>query len=107
MNADITFGSHAGSLGDINGDGIGDFYVLGIDSLYVLHGRRFDRQLVGDIDRDGAVDFADFTILAANFGNENMTHGDGDLDGDGHVTFTDFLILSRTFGRATIASMPE
>ena len=28
MNDDITFVSHAGSLGDINGDGIGDFYVL-------------------------------------------------------------------------------
>ena len=68
------FGAYAGSVGDLNGDGTNDFYILGSaygnDALYIFHGRQFDRYLVGDIDRDGNVGFDDFSILAAHFGSE-------------------------------------
>lgn len=97
------FGSHAGPLGDLNGDGTNDYYILGSaygwDTLYVFYGRNFDRDIAGDVDRDGVVDMDDFSILATNFGRANRTREDGDLDGDSRVTFEDFVILSHTFGR--------
>ncbi len=105
----IVYGGHAASLGDINGDGLGDFYVASNASfsfrIHVLHGRDFGREpeplLAGDIDGDGNVAFADFTILSANFGRQDATRDEGDLDGDGQVSFTDFLILSKNFSQKT------
>jgi hypothetical protein len=52
-------------------------------------------ELLGDLDGDGTVAFADFLMLADNIGKESAT---GDLDGDGVVAFVDFLILSNNFG---------
>lgn len=51
--------------------------------------------VLGDIDESGSVDFADFLILAKNFGTAESL---GDLDCDGKVAFADFLILSANFG---------
>ena len=53
----------------------------------------------GDFDGDRDVDFTDFLILSANFGNTDATLAEGDSDGDGEVTFADFLILSSNFGK--------
>lgn len=54
----------------------------------------------GDLDGDGAVGFADFLILSANFGQtSDVDPIFGDIDGDGTVGFTDFLILSANFGK--------
>ena len=48
-----------------------------------------------DFDGDGAVDFADFQILAANFGrDDDVGLESGDTNGDGVVDFADFLTLS-------------
>ena len=60
--------------------------------------------LVGDIDRDAAVGFSDFLILAHNFerGRTDATEADGDLDADGIVGKSDLAILRAEFGR-TIA----
>lgn len=52
----------------------------------------------GDANLDGAVNFADFLLLSANFGSTLATWSDGDFDGSGTVDFTDFLILSSQFG---------
>lgn len=52
--------------------------------------------IIGDINGDGRVDFADFLILSDNFGSESE---DGDLNGDGKVDFADFLLLSDNFGK--------
>ena len=77
MNDDITFGSRAGPLGDLNGDGNGDFYILGTYSLYELHGRKFDRHLASDIDRDGAVDFTNLAAMYSDnyFFQRALTQG--------------------------------
>lgn len=58
-----------------------------------------DLRLRGDINQDGNVAFADFLILAANFGKEDATPGEGDIDEDGIVTFEDLVILAENFGR--------
>ena len=56
-------------------------------------------QRLGDTNLDGAINFADFLILSANFGKEvDAVWADGDFDGDGKVAFTDFLIFSVNFG---------
>lgn len=63
---------------------------------------------VGDINRNGTVDFADFLILSTNFGQA----GDGtsgDTDCNGMIDFTDFLVLSTNFGEAVVSAeaVPE
>jgi len=71
----------------------------------------------GDLDGDGNVDLADFTIFAANFtgtvtppeppGTGGKTAGDGDTDDDGDVDFTDFVIFAAHFtGTATAPPSP-
>ena len=55
--------------------------------------------LGGDATRDGVVNFNDFLILSANFGETGTSWDTGDFDGDGETQFTDFLILSENFGK--------
>lgn len=50
-----------------------------------------------DINSSGEVDFADFLILANNFGRTDAAFADGDLDGNGEVNFLDFLVLAEHF----------
>lgn len=51
----------------------------------------------GDANFDGSVDFADFSILSANYGMTGATWFDGDFDLDGTVGFSDFLLLSENY----------
>ena len=62
----------------------------------------------GDVNLDGAVQFADFLIMSANFSGAG-DYSDGDLNCDGHVLFADFLILSANFGQsaADARAIPE
>jgi len=63
--------------------------------------------LLGDIDNSGEVDFADFLILSANFGQMGESL-QGDIDSNGQVAFADFLILSANFGEVqAINAVPE
>ena len=55
--------------------------------------------LRGDVDGDGEVNLADFSILANNFGQTDAAFADGDLDGNHEVNFLDFLVLAENFGR--------
>ena len=52
-------------------------------------------EVLGDIDGNGTVEFADFLILSENYGKET---DEGDLNGDGVVNFADFLLLVDNFG---------
>jgi hypothetical protein len=53
----------------------------------------------GDVNGDGSVNSADFTVLASNFGVvSGATVEDGDLNGDGAVNASDFVILAANFG---------
>lgn len=97
--SDILLGQGAGPVGDINNDGFGDFYVRDRYVLSIVHGRDFDRELLGDFDQDGAVTLRDFLVIADNFGSDTAVRSDGDLDGDARVTFSDFLIFGFAFAR--------
>lgn len=55
--------------------------------------------LRGDIDGDGAVGFADFNLLAAQYGKSVSPWSKGDLDGDGSVGFADFNLLAAQYGK--------
>ena len=66
----------------------------------------------GDLDGTNGVRFADFIILAANFGLEKGKYTEGDIDGNGRVEFADFRVLAMNFGRTTppsaaLAAVPE
>jgi len=58
--------------------------------------------LLGDANRDRAVNLADFNILAANFGQAGRTFSQGNFDYDpaGNVNLADFNILASRFGSA-------
>jgi len=60
----------------------------------------------GDADLNGAVEFADFLALSANFGNLGGWSV-GDFDGSGDVQFADFLMLSSNFGNARGGTLAE
>jgi|GEM_PF-3525379 len=62
----------------------------------------------GDLDGNGAVEFADFLIMSANFGTAVADHTEGDIDCNGTVEFADFLVLSNAFGTAAgTSAVPE
>ena len=62
----------------------------------------------GDIDGNGAVEFADFLVLSTNFGQDVDGHAQGDLDCNGAVEFADFLVMSSTFGQTVgTQAVPE
>ncbi len=55
-------------------------------------------RLGGDSNADGRVDFADFLVVARNFGKrDTQSWTTGDFTGDGRVDMTDFLILAAAF----------
>ena len=53
---------------------------------------------LGDLDRDGDVDFADFLAFSSNFGTEQASREQGDINGDGLIDFADFLLMAKYFG---------
>ena len=61
----------------------------------------------GDFETDGDVDFADFTYLAANYGQSGKSWVDGDADGSGDVTFADFTYLAANYGISDPDSVAE
>jgi hypothetical protein len=52
------------------------------------------RELAGDSNIDGKVDFTDYQALAGNWQQSGKTLVDGDFNGDGVVDFTDYQILA-------------
>lgn len=95
------FGSAAGPLGDVNGDGFNEFFVIDWShQINAFFGRDFGRNPTGDVNRDGTVDFNDFLVLADNFDRETNDRALGELDGDGRVTFLDFLLLAENFSKS-------
>ena len=84
---------------DFNGDGAADTLIVEADHVQVHFGDPPAAELTpGDTDGNGAVDFADFLTLSANFGAVDAVWADGDFDGSGGVDFADFLLLSQNFG---------
>lgn len=92
--------------GDCNSDGQVNVADLGcvsdvrerdwvLDSLNIL---------AGDIDGNGKVGFADFLVLAGNFGRDDVGYAQGNIDLEGSVGLADFLILSGNFGKTPQAA---
>lgn len=72
----------------------------------------FSVPLAADFDYSGEVDFADFLVLSAAYGDAVDPAGSSpDLNGNGEVDFDDFLILADAFGQApgsvAAAAIPE
>ena len=62
-----------------------------------------EESIPGDADGNGEVAFADFLLLAQNFGKQvDAVWADGDFNGDGKVEFADFLILAENFGKTSL-----
>ena len=82
-------------FGNVGVDGDGDGFADGQWSANITIEAE---SLAGDVNLDGAVDFADFLLLSQNFGSDSATAEEGDLNDDGVIDFADFLILSQDFG---------
>lgn len=70
-----------------------------------------DGGVLGDLDGNGEVAFADFLTLSGNFGKSGeLSYAEGDTDCNGKVEFADFLTLSGNFGKTAAgaaATVPE
>lgn len=94
---------------DCNGDGVVDIADTLCATPESLGNILSEAKLIqGDADGNGQVEFADFLVLSANFGQDgDYQQGNFDLlDG---IDFSDFLILSSNFGIASgaVAAVPE
>ncbi|GAB4546048.1 MAG: hypothetical protein Tsb0013_04460 [Phycisphaerales bacterium] len=70
--------------------------------LYSVDFAAFSRGCIADLDDDGDVDAADFSLFGARFGNQECRCDNsclGDFDGDGQVELGDFGIFASEFGR--------
>ncbi|MHC4983173.1 MAG: DUF2961 domain-containing protein [Planctomycetota bacterium] len=98
---------------------IGDFvsFTEGIEveqeQYYTSYGASFGSTafyyalpILGDANRDGAVDTQDFTILKANLGDAGVWD-DADFNGDGLVDTQDFTILKAHLGEGAGGAVPE
>jgi hypothetical protein len=68
----------------------------GRDDVFILQ-----IAMPGDANRDGVVNFADFTALSNHYGQSNAGWTGGDFNADGAVNFADFTLLSNNYGRST------
>jgi subtilisin family serine protease len=60
----------------------------------------------GDVNGDGAVNFADFSQVGAHFDPiAGVRFRPGDADGDGAVNFADFSVIGAAFSPAVMASL--
>jgi hypothetical protein len=82
---------------DLNADGLID--STDVDALLMLAHR-----LNGDADFDGQVRFADFVVLANNFGEAGKKWSEGNFDSQGGVEFPDFTILANNFEQVAVAA---
>lgn len=77
-------------------------YVSGISSFrfdIFLEGREY---FLGDTDRDGDVDFVDFSILRGVYGStptSNTWNPKADVNNDGVVDFYDLKLLYKNYGK--------
>ena len=95
---------------DCNGDGIVSSDDLNCATTETIGSTLSEVGLLaGDFDLNGNVEFADFLILSANFGQSETSYTDGDVDANGSVEFADFLSLSANFGEssAIASTVPE
>ena len=76
----------AGSVADVAGNALASSATV---EFFVL---------AGDFNRDRAVNLADFTALANNFGRASATFAQGDATYDGRVNLADFTVLANRFG---------
>ena len=80
----------------------GKLYITANDGFhgYELWSMPLEQEaaLPGDADGNDIVNFQDFLILSANFGQTDAVFADGDFNNNGTVDFADFLILSSSFG---------
>lgn len=82
-------------------------YVLPVEAEVTVIDESF--RLMGDINRDGVIDDADFAIMEDAYGSvEGDPHWnpDCDLDGDGRVEANDMKILSNNMGKASVYTTP-
>jgi len=95
------------SFGDIDRDGDMDAYASMWGTPNRVYRNNSNRtappsppRFPGDVDGNDRVEFADFLVLANNFGQQvDRAFADGDFDDNGFVEFADFLLLANNFGQ--------
>ena len=94
----------SGALSAFGRDAAGELYILRYTAGTVSKIVSNEQPLVGDVNGDRTVNFADLAIILANFGNSGGPTGvgnfAGDANGDGQVNFSDLSLVLANFGRS-------
>jgi hypothetical protein len=87
---------------DVAVDAGGNFLIaFGVAaSPGAVYAQEYSSRLLGDIDGDGKVGFADLVAIAQNYGKSARTLAQGDWTGDGLVDFADLVLIAQTYGTA-------
>ena len=78
--------------------------AAGTYDMQVDYVRVYQSLVVGDSDKNGIVNAADFTALAQNFNGSGKSWSQGDFNGDGTTNALDFNALASNFGKTTLPS---
>ena len=112
---DQAFAAMANDWVQVGGSLLNDFTLNGGNSVYGSYGilpnvlapgsQRYDGLIstilpAGDANLDGTVDYADFQILAANYGATNTYWEQGDFNDDGMVNWQDLTLLRQNLNPA-------
>ena len=102
----IKFGSSTGRFSSINGALISATMTLA--PVQTQTALTLVAALPGDGDLNGIVNFADFVLLANNFGSGTTDWQQGNFNLDQITNFADFVILANNFGsQVPSSSVPE
>ncbi len=96
------------SAGDVNGDGLDDLIVGGLNFLsgpgesYVIFGIDTTAMFLdADFNQDGIVDLLDLDILGQNWETSGATNATGDANGYGEVNLVDLDLLGQQWEQAS------
>lgn len=91
FNGESTFGDfglNVSGAGDVNGDGVDDFIAGGTNNSRLFVSQISVPFILGDVNQDGVVEFADIPSFIALLIAEEF-QAEADCNEDGEVTFAD------------------
>src|SRR6185436_133379 len=96
----LTAGSRIGRFQSISGIFLTPVKALAV--TYTPTSAVVTAAIPGDVNLNGTVDTADFTLLASHFNQTDVGWSEGEFSGNNKVNAVDFNILATNFGKSVV-----